>query len=139
MLEWVIYEHAQALQPFNVEQEPGGRRSAALEGGKPLENGEQTWRLVLMKSIGSMQMVKMADGSGGRATRSKHAPQMRQSVRESPTSFDSRSIDAAPELVATVLVPALYRSLARALSSETSSLATYWINWLISVFPKREM
>ena len=40
VLEWVVYEHAQALQPFNVEEETGGRRSAALEGGKPLENGE---------------------------------------------------------------------------------------------------
>ena len=48
VLEWVVYEHAQALQPFNVEEETGGRRGAALEGGKPLENGEQTWILMLM-------------------------------------------------------------------------------------------
>ena len=48
VFEWVVYEHAQALQPFNVEEETGGRRRAALEGGKPLENGEQTWVLMLI-------------------------------------------------------------------------------------------
>ena len=40
VLEWVVYEHTQALQPFNVE-EPGGWRRAAFEGGKPLENGSK--------------------------------------------------------------------------------------------------
>ncbi len=48
VLEWVVYEHTQALKPFNVKEETGGRRRAALEGGKPLENGEQTWMLILI-------------------------------------------------------------------------------------------
>ena len=48
VLEWIVYEHAQALQSFNVEEEAGGRRRATLEGGKPLENGEQTWILMLI-------------------------------------------------------------------------------------------
>ena len=47
VLQWVVYEHAQALQLSNVEG-TGGRRGAALEGGKPLENGEKAWVLVLM-------------------------------------------------------------------------------------------
>ena len=49
----------------------------------------------------------MVDRSGDEtADQSKYAPQRRQSVRESPTSFDNRSRDAAAELVVTVLVPA---------------------------------
>ena len=40
VLECVVYEHTQALQPFNVE-EPGGWRRAAFEGDKPLENGSK--------------------------------------------------------------------------------------------------
>ena len=58
MLEWVVHEHAQALQPFNVEQETGGWRSATLEGGKPLENGEQTWRIVLNEVHRQWAVVK---------------------------------------------------------------------------------
>ena len=125
VLEWVVCEHAQALQPFNVE-ETGGRRGAALEGGKPLENGEQTWVLMLMhcRRWYKWQTARVDEPAG----QLKRAPQMRQSARESPTSFfDSRLKDAAAELVFTVLVPALSRGLARALSSGTSSLAIYWI------------
>jgi hypothetical protein len=41
------------LQLFNIEQEAGGQRSAALEGGKPLKNGEKTWIMILMEFVGS--------------------------------------------------------------------------------------
>ena len=48
ILELVVYEYDQALLPFDVD-ETGGRRGAAHEGGRPLENGKKPWVLMFRR------------------------------------------------------------------------------------------